>query len=123
MFPISLTANVIAVLNLAAQSCTLTYNFVARRAETAQAIADSKSTLLESEKSLEFLKQIITGNEYESEAAAALQSIKLVRILQFTHELRNDFRATLSKGIVSTSDSSHLLFSMTNRSPSKCYCI
>jgi len=98
MDPVSLTASVIAFSTLAVQSCKATYDLIDGLAGAPQAIANSKTLLSETQKTLDTLGQtLITGPETSSTLTSALRMIELDNTLKSTKSLCDEFSMTIAK--------------------------
>ncbi|KAN0072333.1 hypothetical protein V8E54_009262 [Elaphomyces granulatus] len=98
MDPVSLTASVIAFATLATQSCKATYDLIDGLKGAPQVIANSKTLLSETQKTLDTLEQTLTtGPEMSSTLASALRMIELDSTLKSTKSLCDEFRMTITK--------------------------
>ncbi|KAI1119516.1 hypothetical protein F5Y14DRAFT_6313 [Nemania sp. NC0429] len=92
MDPLSVTASVIAITTFALQSSKAAYDFVSGLAEAPQAIAKSKASLHETQKTLGALQQMLTAaSEGPNAIEAVLQSIELDETLKMTKRLCDRF--------------------------------
>lgn len=97
MDPVSVTASVIAVATLALQSCKAAYDLVNGLAEAPQAIARSKTSLVETQKTLDALQQALkTDSEHTSVLDSTLGTIKLDGTLKSAQHLCNEFAAAIT---------------------------
>ncbi|KAI8633879.1 hypothetical protein F5Y19DRAFT_462118 [Xylariaceae sp. FL1651] len=87
MDPLSVTASAIAVTSLAWQSCKAAYELVDGMIEAPEAIAKSRSSLIETQKALDALHKLL---ETPSERAYVLESISTKRVC-------DDFTATITR--------------------------
>ncbi|RYP46383.1 hypothetical protein DL768_007400 [Monosporascus sp. mg162] len=98
MDPLSVTASVIAVSTLALQSCKAAYNLVDGLAEAPQAIARSKASLAETQKTLGALQQTLkAGPAPDSELDAVLRIIDLNETLMSAKRLCDEYTAAITR--------------------------
>ncbi|RYP66843.1 hypothetical protein DL770_008724 [Monosporascus sp. CRB-9-2] len=96
MDPLSVTASVIAVATLALQSCKAAYNLVDGLAEAPQAIARSKASLTETQKTLGALQQTLkAGPAPDSELDVVLRTIDLNETLVSVKRLCDEYTAAI----------------------------
>lgn len=97
MDPLSVTASVIAIATFALQSSMAAYDFVSGLAEAPQAIARSKASLHETQKTLGALQQMLTtAPELSNAVEAVLQTIKLDETLKTMKTLCDRFIDTIT---------------------------
>ncbi|RYP37568.1 hypothetical protein DL767_002876 [Monosporascus sp. MG133] len=98
MDPLSVTASVIAVTTLALQSCKAAYNLADGLAEAPQAIARSKASLTETQKTLGALQQTLkAGSAPHSELEAVLRTIDLNETLMSAKRLCDEYTAAIAR--------------------------
>jgi hypothetical protein len=97
MDPLSVTASVIAVATLALQSCKAAYNLIDGLADAPQAVARSKTSLTETQKTLDALQQaLITNSELTSVLDSVLKTIELEGMLKSVQRLCDEFTAAIA---------------------------
>ncbi|ETS76353.1 hypothetical protein PFICI_11740 [Pestalotiopsis fici W106-1] len=106
MDPLSITASVIAVATLAAQTAQAAYRTIDGLIDAPQAIAHSKTLLSGTQNSLEILTETLEKNEHmQAQFGGILQSIALEKTLQATNELCKGFSAIITKYTSRSTDS------------------
>ena len=97
MDPLSVTASVIAIATLAWQSCKAAYDLVDGLAEAPQAIARSKNSLIETQKTLGALQQTLTtASEPACVFNSVLGMIELDETLKSAKRLCDEFAAAIT---------------------------
>jgi septal ring factor EnvC (AmiA/AmiB activator) len=97
MDPLSVTASVIAIATFALQSSKAAYDFVNGLAEAPQAIARSRASLHETQKTLSTLQRMLTtASEPPNAIEAVLRTIELDETLKTTKCLCDQFIDTLA---------------------------
>lgn len=97
MDPLSVAASVIATATLTLQSSKAVYDFVNGLAEAPLAIAKSKASLKETEKTLNALNKVLrSGSAPPSTSEAVLQTIKLGETFQSVQSLCDKFDTSRS---------------------------
>lgn len=95
--PLSVTASVIAVATLTMQSCKAAYNLIDGLKEAPQAIARSKSSLAETEKTVQALRETLTANFGPSSGLnSTLATIDLDGTLKSVHRLCGEFATAIT---------------------------
>ncbi|ETS78636.1 hypothetical protein PFICI_10698 [Pestalotiopsis fici W106-1] len=113
MDPLSVTASVIAVATLAAQSVQAAYQVIDGLAQVPQAIANSKIILLETQSTLDALNGTLNENlDKQAQFEPLLQMLALDRALGSTQDLCTKFGSTIAKY---TRHSTELRFSNRDR--------
>lgn len=113
MDPLSVTAGAIGIATFAWQSCKAAYELIGRLAEAPKTIAHSKNLLLETQNTLEGLRDtLISGSESTSILDSILQNIKLNIALKSTQGVCDEF-GEMIKGF--TKRSTDLRFSNRDR--------
>ncbi|RYO88742.1 hypothetical protein DL764_008695 [Monosporascus ibericus] len=98
MDPLIVTAGVIAVATLALQSCKAAYNLADGLAEAPQAIARSKASLTETQKTLGALQQTLkAAPATDSELDAILRTIDLNETLVSAKRLCDEYTAAIAR--------------------------
>jgi len=94
MDPLSVTASVIAVATLAWESSKAAYDLVNRLVDAPQVIAMSKTSLTETNKTLDALQQTLTATS-ETDLNPVLRTVDLDGTLTSTRDLCDKFTATI----------------------------
>ncbi|KAI1328463.1 hypothetical protein F5Y16DRAFT_155276 [Xylariaceae sp. FL0255] len=98
MDPLSLTASVIAVATLTLQSVKTTYDVVDKLVDAPLVIARSKTSLLETQKTLGALRQLLmTGSDPPTVMGPILQTIGLEGTLKSAQGLCDNFTTTIAR--------------------------
>lgn len=96
MDPLSITASVIAIATLAAQSCKQTYSLISGLTDAPQSIAHSQRLLIQTEDSLVALEQLLTNNKTSDILESTLRAISLEKTLKSTHAICSKFSAAVA---------------------------
>lgn len=91
MDPLSITASVIAIATLTAQSCKQTYSLISGLTDAPQSIAHSRRLLVQTEDSLVALEQLFTNNQTSSILESTLRAIGIEKTLKSTHDVCSGF--------------------------------
>lgn len=98
MDPLSVTASIIAVATLAAQSTKVAYQAIDGLVEAPQAIAHSKTLLAGTQTALDGLKgTLTTRQDPQARLGSVLQALELEQALRSTQQLCETFGTTIAK--------------------------
>lgn len=98
MDPLSLTASVIAIASLAAQSTKAAYTIIDGLVEAPQVIVHSKNILSGTRNTLDTLNHtLITSSKAPSKLESVIRSIKLDDTLRVTQNLCDNFSTTIAQ--------------------------
>lgn len=98
MEPLSVTASVIAVATLAAQSTKVVYQAIDSLVEAPQAIAHSKTLLAGTQTALDSLTgTLTTTQDPQARLGSVLQALELEQTLRSTQQLCEKFGATIAQ--------------------------
>lgn len=98
MDPLSVTASVIAVATLAWESCKAAHNLVDGLAEAPLAIARSKTSIIETQKTLTAVQEMLTaGSKPNNELNTVLQTIDLNETLASAKHLCDEYASAIAR--------------------------